>query len=150
MVWASFPLTKSAVNVSVLAQGDVEATESILDIHPLGPSGSTFLSLSVPDRASSVFPKHVKRSAATGKSPRTWKNLARGGSKIKLTVTLASSSSANLASFSQGRSHSVSPPNGARRSRSSASCILCSGDLNNDCALVLLFDCNESTSEASS
>lgn len=97
-------MTKSAGDVSVLAKDDLKATESICNLRPLGPPGSAAAPLSVPSRASSALPERIKKPAATSNSPRTPKNLALDGDKIKLMVPRPSSRSSNRDSSFQSRS----------------------------------------------
>lgn len=64
MVFVSVPLSKSAKGISVLAEGDPEATASVLKPYLLKPRGSDVAPLSVPERASSAVPKRVKKPVA--------------------------------------------------------------------------------------
>lgn len=62
------PLTKSADDVSVLAEGDLEAFESSSSLRLLEPPGLAVALLSVSERACSAAPKRFKKPAATSKS----------------------------------------------------------------------------------
>lgn len=88
-----------------------------------------------------------KKPAATSKSPPTHIKHAPNGGRIKLTVSLASSSSAKPGSSSKSTSLLVSWLGGARRLSSSASVAFCSEDVVDDGALAVLSDRKDSASE---
>lgn len=150
MVCARVPLAKSAKNVSVRAEGNLEAIEFSSDPHMSGLPGSAVALLSAPDGAFPDVTRRAKRPAVICKSPRTQKKLASGGGKIKLTVLLAMSSSAKPAFSSQSRFLSVNRSKRSRRLRSSASFTLCTGIVDDDGTLVMLFDRHDYGDEASS
>lgn len=114
----------------------------------LEPPGSIVAFLSVPDRASYAITKRAKKPAARNMSHRTRKKLAPGDGKIKLMDPLASSRLAKPASSSQSKSPSVSRIKGARCLRSTSPA-LCLGDVNDDGALIIISNRNESAGEAS-
>lgn len=143
-------MTKSVKVVSVPAEGDLKATELNSDLRSLGTSRSSITSLSVHDQMTSAVSNLTKKPATTGKLPFTRKDFASGGGKIKLMVLLAASILTKPATYFQGRSHLVSRRKGVRCLCSSASPALRSGKVNNDIALAVLFDCNDSAGEASS
>lgn len=103
--------------------------------------------LSVRDRSSSAVPKRVKKPAATSQSPRSRKKLTSGDDKIKVTVSLASSSSSKPSFSSQSRFPSATLPKSVRRLRSSAFSALRSDDVDDDGAVVVHFNRNDSTGE---
>lgn len=116
VVCASVPLAKSAKDDSVFAKGDLEATESNLDLIPLGPYGSvgTLFSSSGPDQTSYAVTKCARKSISTGKMPRTRRKPFLESSKIKLIVSPALPSSAKPAFSSQRKSPLVGGPKGLR------------------------------------
>lgn len=65
MVFASVPLTRSANDISVLVEGDLDATESNSDLRPLEPPRFAVSLLSVPDREFSAVSKRVMNPTAT-------------------------------------------------------------------------------------
>lgn len=146
---ATVPLTESTEDVSVLAETDLEATESISDLRPLGLPGYSVAPHSVPDRSSSAVSKCIKKPAAMSKSPRTPEKPASVGGKIKFSASLAFSSLSKPICFSHSRFLTVSGRKGARRLRSSASATIRSGDVDSDGALGGLSDCKNFPGEVS-
>lgn len=97
-------------DISVPLEGDLKASSSISDLRLVKSSRFAVASLSVLHQAYPANTKRAKKPAATGKSPCSWKKLASDGDKIKLTVPLDSSSSAERASSSQSMSPLVYLP----------------------------------------
>lgn len=147
VVCASVPLTRSAKDISVPAEDDQVAIESNSNLCSLWPLGSAVAPLSVPEQASYSVTRLAKKLVAASKLTRTRKKPAPGGSDIKLTVPLDSSSSGKPASSSQSRSSSASRPKGTRRLRQIASSAFCSGKVDDDGAMIVLSNCNYSANE---
>lgn len=148
VICASVSLTKLAKDISVLAEGDLESTESNSNLRPLGPPRSVVAPLFVPDWASFVVSKRVKKPVATSNLPSTRKKLALGGGEIKDTVPPTSSRSAKPDTPSQSRSSSVSRPECACCVCSLASSDLPSSDVHDHGALVILSNRNDFTGDA--
>lgn len=138
---------KAAEHVIAPVNSDLEATETSSDLCLFGPPGSADATLSVRCEASSAVDKRAKNHAATDKSLCTRKNIASSSGKIKLPVLLPPSSLAKPASSSQSSSRSV--PEGLCHQRSSASPAILSSDVDDDGALVVLSNRNDSTGETS-
>lgn len=114
VVCATDSLTKVIEVVSAPDEGDLEATESNSDFRQLGQSWAALSPSSVSGMESSVTIKRSKKLSASGKSPRTRKKLAFRNRKIKLTIPLTSSRSAQATSSLQSRSFSVGQPQVSR------------------------------------
>lgn len=127
----------------------MEVTESYLDFHPLGPSGSRVAFLTVHDEAPSAVTKRAKESVATAKLPHTQKKLAPGSGKIKLTFPSASCSFAKPAHFSHGMFSSVGRPKRSRRLCSFPSPVSRSSDADDGAPLVVLSNCKDSVDKPS-
>lgn len=76
---------KSARDISTPTKGDLEATAFNSDLIPIKTPWSAVAFLSLSSQASSAVAKRAKKSAATGKPPRSLKNLALDDGSIKLT-----------------------------------------------------------------
>lgn len=128
----------------------MDATQSNSKFCPSGPPELSAALLSVSRQSFSAVTKRAKKPTATSKLPRTRKQLAFGSGKLKLTVSLALSSSAKPASSSRRMSPFPSRPKRLRPFHSSASPFLRSGDVDDEDAMVLLSDRDNFSGEASS
>lgn len=144
-----FFLAKSTKSLTIPANGGCEAYEFRSPHRPLSLPGSATSLLHVPEQAPFAVTKRAKMPVATVELPCTRKKRASRNCKKQFTIYFILSSSGKPTTSPWIKSLPICESNRLLCVRSSSFLSFRSWNVVDDCALIILFNCSDSTDEAS-